>query len=63
MEDRKLQTRQAVVKEALKIIKEECKRHKSIHCETDDCLVYKILGHCMDYNEPENWIIEGGKDE
>ena len=45
------------IKEALKVIKEECKKCSSTQCESN-CLIYKILGDCIAVNTvPETWEI------
>ena len=45
------------IREALKVIKEECKKCSSMQCETD-CLIYKLLGDCIAVNAvPETWNI------
>ena len=43
------------IKEALKVIKEECTKCSSAQCESN-CLIYKILGDCRAVNTvPETW--------
>ena len=42
------------IKEALKVIKEECKKNSLPECE-NNCLIYKLLGECVDANVPEAW--------
>ena len=45
------------IREALEILRDECKKHSISECE-NDCLIYKLLGECVDANVPEVWEIE-----
>lgn len=45
------------IKQALKIIKEECARCTSTQCESE-CIIYKLLGDCIAVNTvPDMWEI------
>lgn len=45
------------VREALKILHEECKKCSSVQCESN-CLIYKLLGDCIAVNTvPETWKV------
>ncbi|WP_195929351.1 hypothetical protein [Clostridium sp. 1001270J_160509_D11] len=45
------------IKQALKTLKEECKRCSSVQCESN-CFIYKVLGECIAVNSvPETWEV------
>jgi hypothetical protein len=44
--------------EALKYIQEVCKDIMSSDCSTDECAIYRLLGHCCTMEDsPESWKV------
>lgn len=55
-----MEDRREKVREALKVIKEECMEYNPKECIAGDCLIHKILGECIINadKEPECWEID-----
>ena len=53
-----MEVNEVTLEEALNYIKEVCKDIMSSDCSTDECAIYRLLGHCCTMEDsPESWKV------
>lgn len=53
-----MKVKETTLREALNYIQEVCKDITSDNCFTDECAIYRLLGHCCTMEDsPESWKV------
>lgn len=53
-----MEVKETTLREALNYIKQVCENIMSSDCLTDECAIYRLLGHCCTMEDsPESWKV------
>lgn len=54
-----MEVKETTLREALNYIKQACEDITSDNCFTDECAIYRLLGHCCTMEDsPESWKLD-----